>query len=47
MRFKFPIFKTNFFTQFVRFKNKARIFKRVDTAAHRKKQRNRKHESKS
>ena len=37
MRFRFPIFKTNFFTQFVRFKNKARIFKRVDTVAHRKK----------
>ena len=47
MRFRFPIFKTNFFTQFVRFKNKARIFKRVDTAAHRKKKRKRKHESKS
>ena len=47
MRFRFPIFNTNFFTQFVRFKNKARIFKRVDTVANRKKQRKRKNESKS
>ena len=30
MRFKFPVFKTNFFTQFVRFKNKARVFKCVN-----------------